>query len=405
MICHSILELHPSLCLDINNDFSENQNESFNERLEKRLNDGSVVQCGNLLELICKSNNPLEVPMCKKCATDVSSELNKQLRNMEDECVKYKHSLDQLTVRRSDSNFDQETAKRKLNLLQLEEKELIEELAALEVEERELGKSLEEKIKEREKMEERDEQLYRQLRDNHRTLIEQSEEQQSLKMQLKYAEEQLKRLQKVNVLDMVFFIWMDGEYGTINGFRLGRLRQNPVEWNEINAAFGQIAFLLTVISERFNMKFTGYTIVPCGSYSFIRTERQSGKTEELPLYGSGPWQRPFGQPSIDQAIVALVDCFSQIENKLKSHFTPGTQILPYRIIKDKIVDKDSQYLVKMQLNSEERWTKAMKCFLLNLKRTIGIIATLGITSHPPIVRSSPKPDTDPASETSSNPPS
>lgn len=46
---------------------------------------------------------------------------------------------------------------------------------------------------------------------------------------------------------MVFFIWIDGEYGTINGLRLGRLRQELVEWHEINAAFGQIAFLLVVL--------------------------------------------------------------------------------------------------------------------------------------------------------------
>jgi hypothetical protein len=46
------------------------------------------------------------------------------------------------------------------------------------------------------------------------------------------------------------------------------------------------------------------------------------------------------------------------------------------MLKDKIIDKDSQYLVKMQLNSEERWTKAMKCLLLNLKRVVGILANV-----------------------------
>lgn len=50
------------------------------------------------------------------------------------------------------------------------------------------------------------------------------------------------------------------------------------------------------------------------------------------------------------------------------------RILPYRMVKDKIIDQDSQYLVRMQLNSEERWTKAMKCLLLNLKRVVGILA-------------------------------
>lgn len=44
--------------------------------------------------------------------------------------------------------------------------------------------------------------------------------------------------------------------------------------------------------------------------------------------------------------------------------------------KDMIIDNDSPYLVKMQLNSEERWTKAMKCLLLNLKRAIGIVVNI-----------------------------
>lgn len=46
------------------------------------------------------------------------------------------------------------------------------------------------------------------------------------------------------------------------------------------------------------------------------------------------------------------------------------------MIKDKIIDKDSQFLIKMQLNSEERWTKAMKCLLLNLKRVIAILPNI-----------------------------
>lgn len=62
--------------------------------------------------------------------------------------------------------------------------------------------------------------------------------------------------------------------------------------------------------------------------------------------------------------------------KCKAYLFQATQILPYRMFKDKIIDKDSQYLVKMQLNSEDRWTKAMKCLLLNLKRVVGIMINI-----------------------------
>lgn len=79
-----------------------------------------------------------------------------------------------------------------------------------------------------------------------RTLSEQADEQRSLKAQINYTTGQLDRLLKTNVLDMAFFIWKDGEYGTINGLRLGRLPNESVDWQEINAAFGQVAMLLVV---------------------------------------------------------------------------------------------------------------------------------------------------------------
>jgi len=109
--------------------------------------------------------------------------------------------------------------------------------------------------------------------------------------------------------------------------------------------------------------------------------------EELPLYGTGGW-RPFGQPALDQALVAFLDCFCQLESALRARFPAATQILPYRMLKDKVVDKDSQYLVRMQLNSEERWTKAMKCVLLNLKRAIGIVINMRGVSGMGAVRQS-----------------
>lgn len=45
---------------------------------------------------------------------------------------------------------------------------------------------------------------------------------------------------------MAFYIWKEGEYGTINGLRLGRLPNDNVDWHEINAALGQMAMLFVV---------------------------------------------------------------------------------------------------------------------------------------------------------------
>ena len=50
----------------------------------------------------------------------------------------------------------------------------------------------------------------------------------SAENQLKYAEAQLDRLTKMNAFNCTFHIWHTDQFGTINGFRLGRLPNVPV---------------------------------------------------------------------------------------------------------------------------------------------------------------------------------
>lgn len=68
-------------------------------------------------------------------------------------------------------------------------------------------------------------------------------------VQIKRSEEQLRRLQATNVYNHVFNIWHDGPFGTISGFRLGRTSSCPVEWDEINAAWGQAVLLLHTMAQ------------------------------------------------------------------------------------------------------------------------------------------------------------
>jgi beclin 1 len=73
-----------------------------------------------------------------------------------------------------------------------------------------------------------------------------------------------------------------GPFGTINNFRLGRLPNNPVEWAEINAAWGQAALLLHSLANKMEFTFKRYKIVPYGNHSFL--ESLEDKSRELPLY-------------------------------------------------------------------------------------------------------------------------
>ena len=47
----------------------------------------------------------------------------------------------------------------------------------------------------------------------------------------------------------------NGHFGTINNFRLGRLPSVPVEWSEINAAWGQTVLLLHSLAQKMKFKF------------------------------------------------------------------------------------------------------------------------------------------------------
>ena len=66
------------------------------------------------------------------------------------------------------------------------------------------------------------------------------------------------RLKRTNVFDDAFHISYDGHFATINGFRLGRLPSQPVEWAETSAALGQVLLLLATMARHTGYKFQKY---------------------------------------------------------------------------------------------------------------------------------------------------
>lgn len=82
----------------------------------------------------------------------------------------------------------------------------------------------------------------------------------SLLTKIDRAGQQLLLLKSTNVLNDTFRIWHDGPFGTISGFRLGRTPECPVEWDEINAAWGQAVLLLHTMAQQCKLNFSG---MPC----------------------------------------------------------------------------------------------------------------------------------------------
>ncbi|PKI76675.1 hypothetical protein CRG98_002984 [Punica granatum] len=168
-------------------------------------------------------------------------------------------------------------------------------------------------------------------------------------------------LKRTNVLTDAFPIWHDGDFGTINNFRLGRLPKIPVEWDEINAAWGQACLLLHTMCQYFQPKYR-IKILPMGSYPRIMD--LSNNTYEL----FGPVNL-FWSTRYDKAMTLYLTClkdfadFSYLKDQENSIPPEKCFKLPYKIENDKV----KSYSITVSFNKQENWTKALKYTLWNLK--------------------------------------
>lgn len=310
---------------------------------------------------IMSGTSDIDHPLCEECTDNLLDLLNDQLVDTENELESYKGLLTELESKdiMNDSLLDLE-----IQRLELEQTELMKEISETEqshnklVTERKLMKEEEERLKNEEEIH------WREYCKHQRSLLDFEDEQLSVHNQLQYAQNQLEKLQKTNVFNSTFHIWHKGHFGTINNFRLGRLPSVPVEWPEINAAWGQTVLLLSSLAKKIGLTFQRYRLIPYGNQSYV--ECLDDKSKELPLYGSGG-VRFFWDTKFDQAMVAFLDCLHQFKEEVEKG--DSKFYLPYRMEKGKIYDSSGSgnYSVKIQFNSEEHWTKALKFMLTNLK--------------------------------------
>lgn len=253
-------------------------------------------------------------------------------------------------------------AEAELAALQAEEATLLESISSISDERSKVADALTKQQAESDALDLEEEQHWKEFHEYERALHEFHTEQHGVEHQYQHAYEQLEKLKKTNVFNDAFHIWHDGHFGTINGYRLGRLPSVPVEWNEINAAWGQTVLLLHTMASKLKYRFARYRLVPNGSHS--RLEKTDDSSTSLQLSSSGGFKL-FSDSKFDAAMVAFLDCLQQFKTHVESqdhHFK-----LPYRINKDKIGDNHGEHSIKFQGNHEETWTKALKFMLTNLK--------------------------------------
>ncbi|XP_058792232.1 beclin-1-like protein [Phymastichus coffea] len=318
-----------------------------------------------LFELLSRTSGA-DHPLCDECTDSLLMLVDQQLSLSETEWNDYSEYLKHLEdeeMQQGNQVDEIGTLEKELQDVRAEEARMILELEALRKEETATKVAIAEEEKEKERLQCEEERYWREYSRHRRDLMLAEDECRSLECQLAYAASQLERLKKTNVFNATFHIWHSGHFGTINSFRLGRLPSAPVDWSEINAAWGQTALLLTALARKMDLTFQRYKLVPFGNHSYIEVLNQN---KELPLYGSGGfkflWDTKF-----DAAMVAFLDCLQQFKEEVEKG--DSGFCLPYRVDRGKIEDTGTgnSYSIKIQFNSEEQWTKALKFLLTNLK--------------------------------------
>jgi len=167
-------------------------------------------------------------------------------------------------------------------------------------------------------------------------------------------QKKLQVFSRSDALNESFYISHEGEFGTINGLRLGTMPQEPVEWNEINAAFGFAAMLLDAISKQVGFDFFVWRVRPRGSESLMVNIQNS--TQTLNLFCNANW---LWKSSFNAGISAFADCVDEMADFARRE--DPSFFLPHRI------GPSTVNAVSVHYSNSESWTRAMKYLLTDLK--------------------------------------
>ncbi|GAX74262.1 hypothetical protein CEUSTIGMA_g1711.t1 [Chlamydomonas eustigma] len=184
------------------------------------------------------------------------------------------------------------------------------------------------------------------------------EEKDALLTKIDRATQRLHVLKNTNVYNDAFKIWHDGPFGTISGFRLGRTSEVQVEWDEINAAWGQAVLLLHTMSQACGFTFS-CRLLPMGSHP-----RVADKHSTYDLFGpvNKLWSHKY-----DRAMMCYLTCLREFGQAAVTEDTAGGRTEPFKFPFPIDADKVNNYTIKLTLNSDAKWTKALKFMLANLK--------------------------------------
>ena len=247
---------------------------------------GLDARCAAMAKMfdMASDESKIDLPMCLECAASLREELELRIKETQAECETYARCLETLGDAEggAEGGADANTAVRQRGAFTPREKEEAEtrkveaELRAELTKAADLRLELDDLRGERlgleaesNDLDARESAYWDDFNDFKLALERHVDERDSLVVSVEQTGRQLERLRRTNVFNDAFHVWFDGPFGTVNGFRLGRLPNVAVEWDEINAAWGMTCLLLSTMANAVKLEFTQYTLQPMGSFSKV----------------------------------------------------------------------------------------------------------------------------------------
>lgn len=319
---------------------------------QTQLND-KVVALTNMFE-VAADKCQFDHPMCTECLEGIVKELQGKLKESQTDLDVYKKHLAKIQETQPGTKTEETDDE--------EEKALQAKLEKIKAEREALKKESEWLDRESRQLDIFEERFWEDYQDFELEMEDVNKECGALQQRIRVTHERLQRMKRTNVLADAFHISYDGHFGTINGFRLGRLPVQPVDWMETNAGLGQVVLLLKILAGKMKHEFKKFKPMPMGSFSKIG-KMDGNNVTVLELSGSNDLTlgRLFWYRKFDAAMEALLTCIAELGDCASSQ-DPKFK-LTYAIDKDKI----NGFTIKLQFNQELKWTKGLKYMLTDLK--------------------------------------
>ena len=321
-----------------------------------------MIALAKVLELASEETN-FDQPLCVDCAGEVRIEMEAQIEELESELAAYAALETKLLLEEEEGNaapLDDRTFARELRRAK---DELADEQQKLQKAEKELA-AAEQRLSAAQTASHRLNNVETSYWHAYNAVMlflrSAADHRDSLQQRVDATEHTIQTLRRTNVLSNVFRIWFDGPYGTISGVRLGSTREHPVEWWEINAAWGQAVLLLDTLARSINVRFKKIKLEPRGSYPrihFLDTRSSAdlcGPTSKIVCI------------SYDRAQVGFLSCLKEFGQVLAARGVVEENLpfaLKYPIEGDRVGGQSIRY----GLSRDRAWTKALKYMLVNLK--------------------------------------